>query len=280
MRDYRNAFKERDRQIPLSDDDLLVQFQQDPQEAWHAFIGKYADLIFSLLRGMGFDYDQAMDRFVYVCEKLTEKDFRRLKAIQRTGSRGEIVPWLRQVVKRLAINWAWSEEGRRRLLKPIQKLSARDQRVFELYFWQGFSPVSIEERLRLEHFEEVTLSTVFEALDRIHSALSEKKIWRLVSNLLRSQRMLALDDLQGDGSGALEPAAPAPNPEDLFARKEQAQQIRKALATISTRAALMIQLRYDDSATVAEIAAIMNLNESEVRKELQLALTKLRGKVA
>jgi hypothetical protein len=48
MRDYRNAFKERDGQIHLSDDDLLVQFHQDAQQAWHAFIGKNADLIFSL----------------------------------------------------------------------------------------------------------------------------------------------------------------------------------------------------------------------------------------
>lgn len=280
MPDYRNAFNGRDGQTQLSDDELLMQFQQNPQQAWHSFIDKYADLIFSLLRGMGFDYDQAMDRFVYVCEKLSEKDFRRMKAIKYAGRQGEIVPWLRQVVKRLAINWAWSEDGRRRLLKPIQKMSAREQRVFELYFWQGFSPVAIEERLQLEHFEDVTLATVFEVLDRIHSELSEKKIWRLVSNLLRAQRMVALDDLEAEGGAAFEPVAMSLNPEDLFAQKEQAQQIRNALRSLSTRGALMIQLRYDDSASVAEIAAIMKMTESEVRKELQLALTKLRRKVA
>jgi len=279
MRDHRSAFQERDGQTHLSDDDLLVQFHQDPQQAWQSFIDKYAALIFSLLGGMGFDYDGAMDRFVYLCEKLSEKDFRRMKAIRHTGSQGEIVPWLRQVVKRLCINWAWSEDGRRRLLKPIQKMSAREQRVFELYFWRGFSPVSIEEQLRLEHFDDVTLGDVFAALDRIHSELSEKKIWRLVSNLMRSQRMVALDDPDAEPSASLEPVTMALNPESLFARKEQAEQIRNALASLSTREALMIQLRYDDAASVAEIAAVMKLTASEVRKELELALTKVRRRV-
>ena len=265
---------------PISDSELLALFRSDSESAWRIFIDRYADYIFSVLRSLGFDYDHAMDRFVYVCEKLSEKGCHRLKSVRYAGSYGELKPWLRQVINRLSISWAWSRDGRKRLLKPIQKMGKQEQRIFELYFWQGLSPVAIEERLLLEHFESVTLAGVLAALDQIHSELSDKKIWRLVSNLLRAQRMVALDDLDAEGSTFLEPVSLAPNPEDLFARREQAQQIRNALACLSTRGALMIQLRYDDSATVAEIAAVMKLTESEVRKELQLALTKLRRKVA
>jgi len=263
----------------ISDSELLSLFRSDSESAWRIFLDRYANYIFSVLRSFGFDYDHAMDRFVYVCEKLSEKNYHRLKSVRYAGSYGELKPWLRQVVNRLSINWAWSEDGRKRLLKPIQKMDKQSQRVFELYFWQGLSPVAIEERLLLEHFENVTLADVFAALEQIQSELSEKKIWRLVSNLLRAQRMVALDDIRAEGGAALEPVAMAPNPEDLFARKEQAEQIRNALASLSTRGALIIQLRYDDSASVSEIAAIMKMTVSEVRSELQLALTKLRRKV-
>ncbi len=264
---------------PISDSELVTLFRSHSESAWPIFIERYANYIFSVLRSCGFDYDQAMDRFVYVCEKLSENDCHRLKNVRYAGSFGELKPWLRQVINRLSINWAWSESGRKRLLKPIQKMAKHEQRVFELYFWQGLSPVAIEERLQLEHFQDINLTSVFAALDRIHAELSEKKIWRLVRNLLRAQRMVVLEDIEAEGGATLESAEMGPNPEELFVREEQAQQIRNALAGLSTREALMIQLRYDDAASVAEIAAIVKLTVSEVRKDLQLALTKLRRRM-
>lgn len=59
----------------LSDTELLMLFHRDPQRAWELFIEKYADPLFSYLHNLGFNYDQAMDRFVYICEKLCEQDF-------------------------------------------------------------------------------------------------------------------------------------------------------------------------------------------------------------
>lgn len=76
MRDSRNiaTYPPQASTVP-SDSELLVLFQTNSAKAWRLFIDRYADGMFSLIRSLGFDYDQAMDRFTYVCEKLCEKDF-------------------------------------------------------------------------------------------------------------------------------------------------------------------------------------------------------------
>ena len=129
----------------LSDAALLVLFRSQPQRAWELFIDKYARLIITRLRRFGLDYDQAMDRFVYVCEKLCEQDYRRLRSVRYLGSSGELTPWLVQVVRNLAINWAQSQEGRQRLSKPIAQLGRLDQKVFEAHFHLGLIPSEICE---------------------------------------------------------------------------------------------------------------------------------------
>jgi RNA polymerase sigma factor (sigma-70 family) len=262
--------------VALSDSDLLVLFQTSPSQAWRLFIDRYADAMFSLIRSLGFDYDQAMDRFVFVCEKLSEKDFRRLRGIKYAGRRGDLTPWIRQVVKRLCINWAWSEDGRKRLLKPIASLGPLEQRVFELYFWQGLTPSRIDERLRQEHFPGLETSSVFDALEQILSQISEKKLWRLVSNLARTRGALSLD-APDDESGTLpDVAADGPDPESELIQCEQDSILQRALQHLPTQGVLMLQFRYEHALSTPEIAELMSLNEHEVRVELENCLKILR----
>lgn len=258
-----------------TDSELLSLFPEDPNRAWRLFIDRYATAIFSLIRSLGFDYDAAMDRFVYVCEKLCEKDFRRLKAIKYAGSRGDLTPWIRQVVKRLCINWAWSEDGRKRLLKPIASLGPLEQRVFELYFWQGLTPSEIYERLRQEHFE-LEPAAVFAALDAILSQLSEKKLWRLISNLTRARGPLSLDETDEESGRVLDVPDERPNPEAGMIRREQDQILQRALGHLSERQVLLLQFRFEHALTTNEVAQIMRIDEREVKSLLDSSLKLLR----
>jgi RNA polymerase sigma factor (sigma-70 family) len=260
----------------LTDGELLTLFQQQPEQAWRVFIDRYADAIFSIIRSLGFDYDQSMDRFVFVCEKLCEKDFRRLKGIKYAGSRGELLPWIRQVVKRLCINWAWSEEGRRRLLKPIQKMSPLEQRVFELYFWQGLMPSQIEECLRQEHFAEVEPVTVFEALDNVLSKLSEKKLWRLVSNSARARKLISLDSLDEESDSTWDPPDEGLDPEHDLMRREQDRLLQEALKHLPERQVLVLQFHFEHALSTREIAGMLRLAEREVRNLVKTGLERLR----
>ena len=259
-----------------TDSELLSLFHNHPNQAWRHFIDRYANAIFSLIRSLGFDYDAAMDRFVYVCEKLCEQDFRRLKAIKYAGSRGDLTPWVRQVVKRLCINWAWSEDGRKRLLKPVAQLGAFEQRVFELYFWQGLSPSEIDERLRQEHFGEFAPVAVFEALDLLLSQLSEKKLWRLISNLARTRGSLSLDDVDEETGLGLDVADEQPDPETGLLRQEQDRILQQALGRLSDRQVLVLQFRFEHALSTQEVAEIMRIDEREVKKLVESSLEHLR----
>jgi DNA-directed RNA polymerase specialized sigma subunit len=260
----------------LTDGELLTLFQENAQSAWRLFIDRYANAIFSLIRSLGFDYDAAMDRFVFVCEKLCANDFHRLKTIRYAGSHGDLTPWIRQVVKRLCINWAWSEEGRRRLLKPIARLGPLEQRVFELYFWQGLLPSEVEERLRQEHFPGVAPAAVFEALDKILSHLSEKKLWRLISNLARARGPLSLDETGEDSGPSWDVADFEADPESHLLQREQDQILQRALQHLPERQILMLQFRFEHALSLTETARIMRIEEREVRQQLDSSLVLLR----
>ncbi len=261
--------------LPLPDAELLALFATEPDRAWRLFIDRYADMIFSYLQRLGFDYDQAMDRFLYVCEKLCEQDFRRLKTIKYTGRSGDLTPWIRKTVKNLSINWAWSVEGRKRLLKPIQRLPAREQRIFELYFWKGLSPSRIHEQLRLEH-HELDMVEVLDALERIFSLLSRKKLWRLMSNLASARGEVSLDEIDEETGLGLEAVSERANPEEALLEKEAEERISSALDGLSTRERLAIEFRYTEAMAVKDVAAMLGLSEREVKNSLKSALNKLR----
>lgn len=265
----------------ISDTELLKLFQQDSIRAWHLFCEKYSDFIYTILRRSGFDYDEAMERFVYVFEKLCEQDFRRFKTIKYAGNEGDLTPWIRQVVKNLCVNWAWSEDGRKRLFGFVAEMPARGQRIFQLYFWQGQTPFEIYENLRLEHDKTVELGDVFDALETIFSSLSEKKLWRLMSNLNRMRKTLSLDYEDEENGFVIDIIDEnASNAEENLQKKEIFTQLKAALETLSAGEKLVIQFRYEETMALSEIAKILNWEERKAVNLHKSAIYKLRKSFA
>lgn len=267
--------------LELSDSDLIELFNHDGATAWRIFCQRYSDFIYTLLRRAGFDYDQSMDRFVYIFEKLRDGDFRRLRSIRYAGTHGDITPWIRLVVKNLCVNWAWSEDGRRRIYSFVADLSTRDQRIFQLYFWGGNSPWEIFEILRLEHDKSVEAGDVFDGLERIFEHLTEKKCWRLLSNLSRMRRTLSLDF--HDDEGNLFVDVVDPSAVDALAdleKKERNSELRSAIEALSPRERLMIAFRYEEGLTFREISAFLSIDEREATNLHKSVIYKLRKKIA
>ena len=260
----------------FADEEIPALFHRDPELAWRIFIEKYADVIFATLQRLGFDYDEAMDRFVYICEKLCEQDFRRLKSIRHAGSFGDLTPWVRTVAQNLSVNWLWSVEGRKRRLKPITRLPLQDQRVFEMYFWKGLSPSQVTEQLRLEH-QDIQLASVLDSLERIFSVLSQKKLWRLMGNLARARREISLDEINPETGMNLDPKDPSMNPEESVLEKEATAKMSQALKELSVRERLAVQMRYEDGLELWEIKKILGRPEKEIKNSLKTAIQKLRS---
>jgi RNA polymerase sigma factor (sigma-70 family) len=259
-----------------TDAELLSLFGREPESAWDVFIDRYADLILLCLHDLGFDHDQAMDRFIYVCEKLCEQRFRRLRTIRFAGRRGELAPWLRTVVRHLAINWAWSVDGRRRLFKSIGELPRREQRVFELYFWHGLTPSRVHEQLRVEQQAEVSYTEVYDALEAVFARLSRDQTWRLMSRLAGNRAALAIAAEDPETGLAFEPAAGGDDPEQTLMAKQRRETLEQALAKLSPRERLILRLRYDNALSLVEVAEIVNLGLSTVKSSIRASLDELR----
>ena len=263
-------------QAPDSTDHyILTLFHEYAGRAWTLFVDRYADFILTHLLRIGFDYDQAMDRFVYVCEKLCEDDFRRLKSVRYAGSRGELVPWLRTVVNNLCVNWICSTEGRKRLLKPIARLPELEQQIFQLYFWKALTPSEISEYLRLSGSSTLEVGDILEALERIFACLSTKKLWRLLSNLARRRGTVSLDEVDEDAGTRLDVADERPNPEQLLLARETDAVLRRALDSLLASERLIIQLRYEERMELNDIAKVLGVSASEVKRWLKSGLARL-----
>lgn len=260
----------------LSDEELLLLFHSEPQRAWELFIDRHADTIFRTLQYSGFDYDQSMERFVYICEKFCEQNFRRLKTVKYAGDRGDLTPWIRQVVKRLSINWAWSEDGRNRLFKSIAKLSHREQRIFELYFRRGLLPSAVLERLLQEHENNLELADVYESLENIFAHLSENKLWKLLSQLNRARHALSLDAEDEETGLSIDPVDLRENPEEILIHQEEFTNFEKVFDVLTVKEKLAIEFRYEEAMSINEIAELLKLEEREVKNLLKSAFYKLR----
>lgn len=261
----------------IPDDEIIRLLSDSPPKAWEAFIRKYADTIFTQITRMGFNYDDAMDRFLYVCQKLCEDNFRRLRTIRYSIPSEGLSPWIGKVTKHLCINWAWSEEGRKRLLKPITKLSLLDQNIFKLYFWKGIYPSEICQELKVTERPDIELGDIFDALERILSHLSRKKLSRLLSNLARMRKMASLDGMKKDGDIPFEPINHRPDPEMHLMQKEQEERLRRALDGLPARYYLMVQLRYEQGMAVHSIAEMLHMAESEVKGCIKAAIEKVKN---
>ena len=259
-----------------SDEELLALFGTEPERAWDLFIDRYAALVLSTLRHLGFDHDEAMDRFVYICEKLCEQGFRRLRTIRYAGRRGELTPWVRTVVKHLSVSWAWSVDGRRRLFKSIAELPARERRVFELYFWNGLAPSEVHERMRAEEQSDIRLVEVLDALEVVFGHLSENQTWRLMSQLMRNRQAVPIAGKGPEVRSAFEPPDVEADPEEALLQRERSETVAGALAELPPRERLIVQLRFEEALTLGEVAEITSLSLSAVKSSLRTSLGRLR----
>src|SRR6266704_1525798 len=108
------------------------------QQAWADFLETYSPNIFQTAKLFERDADPVADCFLFVCERLSEKGFRRLRSFKPGGS-AQFTTWLRVVVRNLCMDWHRKEFGRHRVFQSIAKLGALEQEIFRCIYEQGLS---------------------------------------------------------------------------------------------------------------------------------------------
>lgn len=83
------------------------------EERWAAFVARYTPLLLHAARRFAHSYDEKMDRYTFLLDRLSRDDFRRLRAFAAPGP-GRFTTWLVVVAHRLLVDYHRQLFGRPR----------------------------------------------------------------------------------------------------------------------------------------------------------------------
>jgi RNA polymerase sigma factor (sigma-70 family) len=247
----------------------------EPQEPWSQFLEDFSPLILRVIQAFEREPDSAGDCFLFVCEKLSQDQFRRLRRFKPEGS-ARFSTWLQVVVRNLCRDWHRKEFGRLQIFQTIARLAPLDQEVFRSVYHQNLTKEDCYFRL-LERHPGLTLSLFEESLIRIQRALTPRQLWLLQARRPRvgSLENATDDDEQGTSSPRI--ADPNPDPEALSAMKEQQAALERALGRLEASERLLLELRFDQGMTLRGIARLMDLKDAQTAdRRIRDILEKLR----
>ena len=252
-----------------SDRELKELLVRDAREGWRVFVETYTPHLLSMIHQAGvFREDEAMDVYVRVCEHLADNDCARLR--RHDPAKGELGAWLRVLVRRVIVDWVRSRKGRRRMFQGIRKLSALDQRVFELRYWQHRQAAEIVELLASQD-RTVTLADVFDSLERIEQALSTRQRSELLASVGRERPAASLDE-----PVLRSLSAPNANAEAAFSSEQTAQAVNKALAAMPVEDALIVLFLHVHGASRRDVERALHTGPLSSERTRSI-LDRLRG---
>lgn len=261
--------KERsDKQVTI--DELLHRLNSvDAGPAWAEFINRYSAVIMNVVNRFEYGQDRSNECFLYVCEKLSDRQFRRLQKFNVVG-KAKFQNWLATVVFNLCVDWHRMEFGRARMLPAIAALPAFDQLIYLHCFEQGMSRDTCYQTIKSD-FPGIKIDQVIASLGRIHSLLTPRQRWHLsVHNFRRG------GGASPDGSGVQQIPYPGPNPDSLAQTQEEVTTLQAALADLSVDQRLLLHLRFQEGLTFKRIAQLEQLGDAyRARRHVQAALDTL-----
>jgi DNA-directed RNA polymerase specialized sigma24 family protein len=240
----------------LNDRELREQLIADPAAGWRAFVDQYSPRLLQVIDQCGVrDRDDAMDLYVHVCERLAADDCARLR--RHDPGKGSLAAWLSTVVRRMLVDWVRSSHGRKRLFGSIRELSEIDQRVFELYYWRRHSLSEIAGLVLLDG-QGIGLAAVFESLERVERALTERQRADLLTLSARTGTAMALDDEEGEP--VIQVVSEDLDPEEALLAANRDRSLASALLTLPAEDRVIVSMRFLDGLTLAEIKRALHLD--------------------
>jgi DNA-directed RNA polymerase specialized sigma subunit len=245
---------------------LFKQFEINQLDGWRLFLEQYTETILCTIRRFSFDYDETMEIYVYVCEKLAENNCARLKQFRGEGQNGHCAfpTWLIATVINFCRAWIRGKKGRRRLVEAVKNLSAFDQTVFELYYWKNYNESEINEMLKTRHSNQISPLQIDQSLQRINQVLTQKNKWKIVSALLRRIPTLSLEQLleeRGEKFEVHQEDQLASSPHELLEQTYSQNVIQEAFDNLTLEEQQLLRLRFERGLSACEISQILNITK-------------------
>lgn len=247
-------------------------------EAWAEFLREYTPLIRHVVRHHEHDPANAEDSFNYVCEALSDDGFRRLRNFRPDGP-ARFRTWLVAVVANLCRDRRRRQRGRDRPFQAVARLPELDQQVYRLMFVQGNSRAACLAELA-PRFPGLTDAVVAEINARLFGLLTPQQRWQL-----SARPHVPVRCGSRSGTGEDDPMdrveAGGPGPEDEAAMLQERQQLRQALAGLTSGQRLLLRLRYEQGLTLAEVARLTRQPDPfRANRQIQAALEALERLMA
>ena len=259
----------------LSDEAPHALLERDSERGWRAFVDTYTTTLLALIERAGVtDRDDQRDVYVRVCERLADRKCARLRG--HDPLKGALAAWLTIVVRHAVVDWVRSRAGRRRLFGAIERLGEGDQRIFELYYWDGRRAAEIAEVLSTERRERASVGDVLDALERIGHVLSERHRFELLALVARSHQTVSLET--DAGRSPLTLVELRHNPETVLAVKHLERTLSHAIAELPAEDAAIVRLMFVQGWARHEIQRALHLKEL-TRERVRAILTGLRARL-
>jgi RNA polymerase sigma factor (sigma-70 family) len=243
-------------------------------EAWRLFVRRYSGLLYRVVRRFEARDDRRGECFLFVCNALSDDSFARLQKFKSDGP-ARFDTWLMTIAGHLCIDWQRRQDGRVRAPVSVRSLSALEQAVFGEIFVRGSSRRDCLERLR-KCYPELTEPLLSEINAKLFRTLSPRLRFFLSARLGMKGPVAAsglcdgVDDVLGIGEPPL-------NPETVAHEAQESARLAVALARLEPRDRLLLNLRFEQGLTLAEIARVCQIPDPfRARRQIEAALQSLK----
>ncbi|HZI93540.1 MAG TPA: sigma-70 family RNA polymerase sigma factor [Patescibacteria group bacterium] len=242
--------------------------------AWEDFLDAYADEIFRVVRLFADSYDDRMDLFLFVCDRLRDDGMRRVRSFRhRPEAPCRFTTYLGVVCKNLAVDYLRARDGRFRHFRNVEQRDEADRLIFEYHLRDGRSLEESRGLLRDRHGIRLGSEEVSQRAARLETSLSASQRWRLLSRLFSRRRPMSIDSVTDTASGAgMEPGGGIPlpgewgDPEGSLRSIEAQKTLHAALESLPPRQRLALVLRYRDGLTAPDVGCTINTTSIEAER--------------
>ena len=268
------------------EEEILARVRREGAGAWEEFLEGFAGVLFRVVALFADSYDDRMDFFLYVCDRLREDDMRRVRAFQRRAEAPcRFSTYLTVVAKNMAVDFLRSREGRYRPFARVASLDETDRLLFEYHLRDGASMEETRSLLQGRHGIRLSLAEASRRTARIVTALSANQRWKLLARLASRRRTLSIDPVaeaavHDDARGLPLPGGPGGDPEQPLREKEAREILQEALSAVEPRQRLALTLRFRDALSRDEVARTLAVSPSQAESLIREAVAALRRRLA
>jgi len=242
---------------------FMQLFSRDGDQAWRNFLDQYSSMILRCIHARIRQYDDVMQVYISICEKLSAHNYRVMKQFQ--GRRkSKLSTWLVVIIRSHCADWYRTRMGRKRYFRSLQKLPSIHRLAYKYYYWENLNAGEIEEKLKaISTGKFIGHKDISRILASVNRALGSQNIWRSsVSNRFGLIHPARFDEeiLSHGHPGAEKRLCAMSSTERNCLIRESAAAMENILSFLNRDEKLMLRLFYWENKTAKSIASILNFD--------------------